>query len=385
MANKVIVGQPERPNSGQSVSLGGAVESGDKHIQNVADITLMTSTEVTALLSPTLADHETRIASTETLAGHALVESPSGNVVPMGSFAANTLLGRTGSGTIAGRLVSDFTSKPAPVAADLVMLSDSEAANALKQVTIAQLLLLAERSSPYLVAPASPNAFDDEFSSGSPDLAVRGYTVINGNTGVVQTRNGNIDPWNSPPAGTYNSQLINSWLLLQAPAGITLDVYRTIALAAGDTYFARTVGTYYLASGAANRFNEFGYYGAAGALLDAANRVYSTVRDENTASYLAIDAGRYTAGVFAGTTGRAALGGHDIRGMRFASGTTHHALIVDSQNGEVKTMELLAAPAAGTLTRLGLRNVFSNTTGTVPQIWGIDFIRKKTGNAWLVP
>lgn len=385
MANKVIVGQPERPNSGQSVSLGGAVESGDKHIQNVADITLMTSTEVTALLSPTLADHETRIASTETLAGHALVESPSGNVVPMGSFAANTLLGRTGSGTIAGRLVSDFANKAAPVAADLLMVSDSQAANALRHITLAQALSLSERSA-YVLPPASANAFDDEFNTGSADWAARGYTIVNA-AGVTQTRSGDINPWDptGPAAGTYWSTLIGSWLYTQAPAGVQLDIYKTIALAAGDTFFVRTVGTYYLASGAANRFNEVGLYAASGGALDNNNRVYNTVRDENTGNFLAIDAGRVTAGGFVGTTGRSALGGHDIRGVYYASGTTHRLLLLDSQTGEVKTLEVAGTPAAAALTRFGIRNVFSNTTGTVPQIWGVDFIRRKTSNAWLIP
>lgn len=252
-------------------------------------------------------------------------------------------------------------------------------------VTDALNALLLGNSAPYIQKPAVPDAFDQEFEDGNADWAALGWTVINAVTGVVQTRSGDINPWTNPAAGTYFSTCIGSWIFTQAPAGIQLDIYKNITLAAGETYFARTVGTYYLASGAANRFNEVGFYGASGALLDNNNRAYNTVRDEPTAAYLAIDSGRFTAGAFAGTTGRQALGGHDIRGMYFVSGTTHRALLVDSQNGEPHTFEITGAPAAGTLTRFGMRNVFSNTTGTVPQIWACDFVRKKTGNAWLIP
>ena len=252
-------------------------------------------------------------------------------------------------------------------------------------VTEALNTLLLANSYPYIQPPATPDPFDVEFDDGNPDWAAHGFTVVNAATGVVQTRAGDINPWSTPAAGTYWSTSIGSWLYTQAPAGIQLDIYRNITLAAGDTYFARETGTYYLASGAANRFNEVGLYGAVGALLDNNNRVYNTVRDEPTPNYLAIDTGRVTASVFAGTTGRSALGGHDIRAIQFASGTTHHSCLVDSQNGEVKSFEVTGAPAAGTLTRFGIRNVFSATTGAVPQIWGVDFIRRKTSNAWLIP
>lgn len=240
-------------------------------------------------------------------------------------------------------------------------------------------------SYPYIAPPQSPNAFDEEFDAGIADLATLGFTVVNNATGVVQTRAGDINPWSAPAAGTYLSTCIGSWIFVQAPAGITLAIYKTIVLAAGDTYYARSVGSYYLASPAANRFNEMGLYGASGASLDDNNRVYTSIRDEPLAAFLAVDVARVTGGAFAGTTGRSMLGGHDIRGVHFASGTTHHGLLVDSQNGEVKSFEILGAPAAGTLTRVGIKNVFSNTTGTVPQVWAIDFFRKVESNAWLIP
>lgn len=242
-------------------------------------------------------------------------------------------------------------------------------------------------SNPYIVEPAVPNAFDDEFKNGSADLATRGYTVINAVTGVVQTRNGNIDPLGAaPPAGTYNSQIIGSWIYIQAPPGIQLDVYKTIALAAGDTYFVRMAGSFNLATAVNGRFNEIGLFGASGALLDNNNRTYTTVRDDTTATFLQYDAGRITGGgAFVGAGGKSALGGHDIRGVYTPSATNAMLISVDSQNGEVEATTVAGVAALATLTRFAVRNQFSTSGSAVPQIWGIDFIRKKTGGAWLIP
>jgi hypothetical protein len=238
---------------------------------------------------------------------------------------------------------------------------------------------------PYLIAPASPNAFDDEFTSGSPDLATRGYTVLSGSTTL--TRSGNIDPWNAtgPAAGTYWSTLIGSWIFVQGAPGVQIDICKTISLSAGDTYFCRTVGTYNLATIAAARFCEVGFYGFAGGALDNNNRVFSTVRDDPASSWMVYDVARLTAGVGGGPTGKSGYGPRDIRGVRFNSGTTHNAFLIDGQTGEPRTAELTGTPAAATLVRFALRNAFSNSGSNTPQIWGIDFIRKKTANAWLIP
>lgn len=240
---------------------------------------------------------------------------------------------------------------------------------------------------PYIRTPLTPNAFDDEFPDGSnPDLAARGYTVVT-SAGVTLTRAGNIDPWGTAPAGnTYFSQIINSWLFLQAAPGVQIDFYKTVSLAAGDTYFCRMAGVYNLATNANGRFCEFGLYGASGAALDGNNRVFNTVRDDTGASIFEIfDVARVTAGATAGATGKTALGGHDIRGVHFVSGTDYDSFLLNSQNGEPHSIRVTGAPASATLTRVGLRNLFSTAGSVVPQIWAIDFIRKKTANAWLIP
>jgi hypothetical protein len=240
---------------------------------------------------------------------------------------------------------------------------------------------------PYVDVPASPNAFDDEFSSGSEDLATRGYTVKNQATGATLTRSGPIAPWDAtgPVGNTYWSTMKGSWMYIQGAPGIQIDISKAITLSAGDTYFARMVGSHHVAAAANGRYNELGFYGTSGGGLDNNNRVYFTIRDDTTASQFVIfDMTRFTGGAAAGTS-RAQLGHFDIRGVRYDSGTNHYIFGVNASSGQVITSNSTGTPAAGTLVNLGVRNLFSTSTSAVPQIWAIDFIRKKTGNAWIIP
>jgi hypothetical protein len=240
---------------------------------------------------------------------------------------------------------------------------------------------------PYIPPPSAANSFDDEFSSGSADLATRGYLIINAITGAVLTRSGNINPLDAtgPAAGTYWSTLSGSWLYVQGAAGLQIDILKTITLAAGDLYCARTVGSFNMSTAAAGRYCEVGLYGWTGTVMDNNNRVWMLQRDDPTAAnYLQTDAGRFTAGV--GVTAlRSAFAQADIKGVSYTSGTTHQAIAIEGSTGRVVSQQVTGAPAAATLTRFGIRNLFSASGSAVPQIWGIDFIRKKTGGAWLIP
>jgi hypothetical protein len=287
------------------------------------------------------------------------------------------------------RCVAYITSTPP--AASLVTNDSGVAGATVKDAldtlsaSLATSISSAQALTPYIVAPATPNAFDDEFNSGSPDLATRGYTVLNGST--TMTRGGDIGPWNAtgPAGNTYWSTLIGSWLFVQAAPGVELDIAKTISLSAGDTYFCRTVGTYNLQAAAPGRFNEVGLYGFSAGALDNNNRVYSTVRDDPASSWLAYDVARLTAGVAGGPIGKSGYGARDIRGIRYDTGTNHNAFLMDGQTGEIRSVQLTGCPSAASLVRFGIRNSFSSGGTGVAQVWGIDFIRKKTSNAWLIP
>jgi len=96
----------------------------------------------------------------------------------------------------------------------------------------------ASASPPYvglLVGPGTPNAWNDEFDSGSPDIVARGWTIQVEGTGVVPTRVGAFDPSAAALAsGTYRSSIVGSKLLLQIanPVFISKVLSASCALAA---------------------------------------------------------------------------------------------------------------------------------------------------------
>lgn len=79
------------------------------------------------------------------------------------------------------------------------------------------------------------DSWDDEFDNGSPDLATRGWTVINSSTGVLLTRNGAIGAAGLT-AGKYNSEIVNSSLLVQIQAGPGVLLYKDAP--AGNAVYA---------------------------------------------------------------------------------------------------------------------------------------------------
>lgn len=238
---------------------------------------------------------------------------------------------------------------------------------------------------PYIDAPAVPNAFDDEFFGGSADLATRGWTVVT-SAGVALTRSGDINPWDTvgPVGNTYWSSLRGSWLFVQGAPGVAIDIYKAITLAAGDTFVARMGAPHNLNAGVATRFSEFGLYGAAGAAVDPNNRVYNVQKDDaGFPAYMLFDSGRITGGVFAGAGGRLSLGMNDLRLVHFTSGTDYLSFAGDSASGNLSGVGLAGGPAAALLVRCCMRYTFSTAGSVVPQVWSIDYVRRKTGDAWI--
>lgn len=80
----------------------------------------------------------------------------------------------------------------------------------------------------YLSPPASPNALDDEFKSGSSVLSARGFSCVNATTGATMTRVGEV--LQAAPglaANEYRSTLNASGMLIQA--GSEMVVYKNVS------------------------------------------------------------------------------------------------------------------------------------------------------------
>ena len=326
------------------------------------------------------------------------------------TVTASTIVGRKASGSIAAMspteakvvlsldnvtndaqvnsAIGGYTAKSPVASADQFYLADSAASNAIKRATLADIIALVPTSTgnPYIDLPSSPNAFDDEFNSGSDDMATRGWTVRNP-SGTLLTRSGAINPWDStgPVGNTYWSTRIGSWMFLQAAPGVQLDISKAITLAAGDTVSIRTGGSYHFATGAAGRYNEIGFYALSGSALDAGNRVFWTVRDDPTSTnYIFYDMFTVTANVQqSGGQSRLPLANVDVRSVHFDSGTTHYLAGVNTGSNQVTSLKLTNCPASSNLTVFGFRNLFSTSGSAVAQLWAIDYVRRKTGNAWI--
>lgn len=80
----------------------------------------------------------------------------------------------------------------------------------------------------YIEPPDAPHAFDDEFDSSEPDLALRGWTFRSSTTGQDMIRVGDVDPAQAPQQFTlpthYRSTIYGSTLYLQTQGAMLYKV-----------------------------------------------------------------------------------------------------------------------------------------------------------------
>lgn len=86
---------------------------------------------------------------------------------------------------------------------------------------------------PWIPGDRSDLLWNDDFDTGSPDFAVRGWTVQRWSDGVPMTRSGDVS-WVQaalPAVGTYFSTIVGSRIFVQTPAGEGIFVFKTFASA----------------------------------------------------------------------------------------------------------------------------------------------------------
>lgn len=327
-----------------------------------------------------------KLRTEDDMAADEIVETGGPTTLSVGSIPALTLLRRGSSDNIEGCVPGDFTHQTSPASSMKIPIDDG---GVIKYCTIGELLALVgavsgSTGNPFTDPPASANAFDDEFNSGSTDLATRGYTVKT-SAGTTLTRSGDINPWDAtgPTGNTYWSTIIGSWMFIQPPASVTLWVYKSITLSVGDTYFARTGGAYRYDSAAAGRFQEVGFFASTAGNPDVNNRVYCSVYETNGA-VVQMDMFRVLAGAGAGSS-RNNWHPSDIHGLRYHTSTNQYNIFaVNGANGQSVTFSSTGGPAATALVFFVVSTT-SGAAGSTPTLLCVDFIRKKTSNAWIVP
>lgn len=96
---------------------------------------------------------------------------------------------------------------------------------------------------PWIPAADSDLAWNDEFDSGSPDFAERGWTVVRWSDGVPMTRSGDVS-WVQalhPATLTYFSTIVGTRIFVQTPSGEGIFVYKTFA---SDLYLFGARGSF---------------------------------------------------------------------------------------------------------------------------------------------
>lgn len=308
-----------------------------------------------------------------------LRETSGPTTLTMGSVPTLTILRRSAASVLEGCVPGDFTHQTSPTSAVKLMIDDG---GVIKYCTAAELLALGATGNPFIDVPSSPNTFDDEFNSGSDDLAIRGWTVKTSG-GTTLTRGGDIQPWSGtgPTSTTYWSRLTGSFLFVQIPAATTVFIFKSVSLSAGDHYFARIGSNYRFDSSGDANFCEVGFYGNSAGTPDLNNRVYCSIFETSTG--MKCDMGRITGGA-AGVTSRALSQTHDIRGVRLVSGSSYSVFSADSANGQSQSSTGFAgAMSSANVAYFGIAFT-SPTAGATPNIHCIDYARKKTGDAWLI-
>jgi len=224
-----------------------------------------------------------------------------------------------------------------------------------------------------LVAPASPNAWNDEFDSGSADLVARGWTIQIEGTGVVPTRVGPFDPTAAAlTTGQYRSSIVGSKLLLQIanPVFISKPLSASCALAARVGAMASVVGT-----------NAFGVgVSSVQRNTDGTNRFLHAWNQGNQAKMLEYNAGAYNN---RGTvTTIALLDAYDVAWFTFTRGgttlTAAEARHISAYSGSV-----LSSVFSGSLTFASVYGGLYLTGG--PSWYEIDYIRQYAAGAFFPP
>lgn len=256
---------------------------------------------------------------------------------------------------------------------------------------------------PYVDPPSSVNAFNDEFDSGSADLADRGWFVRNATDNVMLTYQGDIQPWRDlgggigPASSRYYARRAGSVLYLQFseyPDSKTIQVYRPITLqldadGGGGLVYGRILG---MASAAEGLFTNYGVsrfnlWANSGGVPDQSNRI--TCELVWNSGVVDFNETRVSGGSNATATvhmGNEFNHGIDLFGVRHGTNITSINMFCASTASGCVFGDLLAANI-GTAAFAGFSFQWPFNTGTGDAgtgVVGVDFARYITGrHAWI--
>jgi len=235
---------------------------------------------------------------------------------------------------------------------------------------------------PYLDAPASPHADNDEFTSWA------GWTVYDRTAAaaLIDDGDGSIDPWTAPATGHYRRKTVGTLLMLQFPSdGHEFVVYKPITPANNMLLWAKWATSYCgdLSGGNTSSYAAFFAYANAAGIPDNANgKAGIEQMDQPTV-------GRKIAFI-APTRTFALVGGGGVNiptiaGI-FQQNTSKRYVFVVSEHGEIGSPDAGANTTTYTTAFVGWRLVAPTfTPGRMHAIYTLDFFRRKdSASAWVI-
>jgi hypothetical protein len=263
----------------------------------------------------------------------------------------------------------------------------------------------------YLDPPIPSNVFDDEFNSGSPDLALRGWVFVNTDTNTPMVRVGDVYPYEYAWTGgvgaltvnQYRSRLQNGRLALQLStlAG-AYAIYKPVALPTtspthGGLLWARFGSSRALDTAGPHGFTNIGFWGSNAGVPDNNNRNFYEIYYEQPSTFLhwaGVDGGVYTD--HAQTLGDTSPA--DTFAMMSTTGFGTKFLNVDTQTGADASSPFYASPAFPAASRIAFAGFGFFVPVPAPEriaasIRYFDFIRLRVGDMkalcssslWLYP
>jgi len=269
--------------------------------------------------------------------------------------------------------ISGITEKTTPVDADLILIEDSEAADAKKKAQLGNLPPGDEQSNLWF-PPASPHAYNDEFDSDTLDASWSGWSFTLASAISLVT---GVDVYDGSYTGNnlryaLNQSTRRSWCLLQAKPNTSELMYKTITVPTNLLIMARLkFNQYYQTADATDRGVLIGMFKDSSGHPDANN--YAMCQLNTTAS------GGVFQGRFAVTTpidNRTSDVDSQGQALEYVAihkiGTTYHGWIGTSAGNWIYMGSGVEATA---LPHVAIYVSSSSTNKPGLGVVGVDFIR----------
>lgn len=252
---------------------------------------------------------------------------------------------------------------------------------------------------PYIDVFGTASAFDDEFDSGSADLATRGWVVWNISDNLAMTLAGPVAPLGTLSTSTqYRASRYGTQLLLQLPLGKAVVLYKDIVGGGLNTSLYCRFGMPYgrfIASGNSSStpfvadttlVSLMQADGAAGINPFVSSNLsrHGLMLDAGSLRYLYTDSGGITTNFFPTGESAANMFQTDLMVLTTdGAGVFRHGFCLSAETGAMRLQygQQFGGELSVTPTKVGIVLV-SNSSNNLPATFMIDYFRYRSNFDW---